>query len=218
MRALVVPVKGLRTAKARLSGVLGPEERERLAWAMLQDVLEAVASAQGLDRKAVVTSDPEAAELARRFGLEVVPCPGDPGESAAVEMAARYLQGQGVQAMLVLPADVPLVTTGDIQAVLEEDPVVPGVVLVPSRDGTGSNAVLRRPPGVIGSHFGGDSFRLHRQEAQARGVQCRVLHLPRVALDVDTPEDLAQLVAQGQGSRAYRTLEQMGVVSRLARR
>jgi len=213
-----VPVKGLRTAKARLSGVLGPKERERLAWAMLQDVLAAVSAARGLDRKAVVTSDPAAAELAQRAGLEVVPCPGDPGESAAVEVAARFLQDLGIKAMLVLPADVPLVTAQDIQAVLEEDPLVPGVVLVPSRDGTGSNAVLRRPPGVIGSHFGSDSFRLHSHEARSKGVQCRVLHLPRVALDVDTPQDLAQLVAQGQGTRAYQALEQMGVVSRLAHR
>ncbi|MBI4308075.1 MAG: 2-phospho-L-lactate guanylyltransferase [Chloroflexi bacterium] len=220
----VVPVKDLAGAKARLSEALSPEERRALAAAMLRDVLLALTRTPGLKGVAVVTRDPEAATLARSAGAEAWQEERNSGESAAVEFAARQCRERGVAAMLVVPGDVPLVRPEDIQSVLAAGDRQPCVVLVPSRDGTGSNAVLRRPPDAIGSHFGATSFREHQQEAAARCIPVTIVRNFRLELDLDTPEDLgfflvyetAPTLRPRRPTEAFATLERLGVVKRLS--
>ena len=220
----VVPVKDLAGAKKRLSDVLSPDERHALAVAMLHDVLDALANTRALDGVAVVTRDPEAEALAAAPGAQVWREERNGGESAAVEFGARQCLERSIPAMLVLPGDVPLVRPEDVQVMLAADSGQPGLTLVPSRDGTGSNAVLRRPPDAIGSHFGMTSFREHQEEAAARGIPVTLVRNFRIELDVDTPEDLGLFVAYEnvpslrprQTSRAYAALERLGLVKRLA--
>ncbi len=200
---ILIPVKNLENAKQRLSPVLDAAQRRELARAMVEDVLTAVAACRHWAPVALISSDAYACALARRLALEVIEDPANPGESGAVEMATRVCEARGIASTLVLPGDIPLVQQSEVEAIFEAAPAE-GAVLVPSSDGRGSNAVLRRPAGLIPLRFGNDSFVPHREAVRATGRECVVLSLPGIGLDVDMPEDLARLVEADGDTRAQR--------------
>lgn len=195
----VVPVKDFHTAKQRLSHWLSPEQRRELAAAMLSDVLRALGKATGLDQIVLVTREPQAIATARAVEALVIDEPFNQGESAAVDRAVARAVGARVRAIIVIPGDVPLVSPDDVTALVEAGERHQ-VVLVPSRDERGSNGIWLCPPDALPLCFGSDSFRLHRQRAQARNLSTLVLRRPNLALDVDTADDLHEL-ALHYGSR-----------------
>lgn len=202
---ILVPIKNLENAKERLSPVLSRAERRALAEAMLQDVLAALAAVNHHTRVGVVSSDPLAVALAERYGFTLIPDPANLGESDAIAHATEHCIARGEDSTLVIPGDIPLVQAEDIEQVLAAAPAQ-GSVLVPGWDGRGSNAVLRCPAGLFPLRFGNDSFQPHLRAAQATGMPCVVLRLPRLGLDVDNSADLAQLLAAQGNSRAQRLL------------
>ncbi len=195
MRVALIPVKTFARSKQRLAPLLSPDERTALAVAMFHDVLAAVAPARGLDRLCVVSSDGEALRLAAAAGATPLAEAEQRSESSSVDWGAARCAEMGARSVLILPADLPLVTRDDVEAVLAAAGEKPGVVLVPSADELGSNAILRTPPLAIPSRFGHGSFERHQHEAAQRGLPCTVLRLPRVALDVDEVEHLEALLA-----------------------
>jgi 2-phospho-L-lactate guanylyltransferase len=182
---------------------------------MLQDVFEAVASWARRPQVAVVTGDAEARSLARQCGFEILDDPEEAGESAAVERATRTLKAQGAESVLVIPGDIPLITSGELEAIYAAAPPA-GTVLVPSRDGRGTNAALRKPASLFPLRFGNDSFVPHRAAAAATGLPLVVLTLPGIALDVDTPQDLAALVAAPGERRSQRLAREWKLEERWA--
>jgi 2-phospho-L-lactate guanylyltransferase len=209
---ILVPIKNLENAKERLSPVLSRAERRALAEAMLQDVLAALAAVNHHTRVGVVSSDPLAVALAERYGFTLIPDPANLGESDAIAHATEHCIARGEDSTLVIPGDIPLVQAEDIEQVLAAAPAQ-GSVLVPGWDGRGSNAVLRRPAGLFPLRFGNDSFQPHLRAAQATGMPCVVLRLPRLGLDVDNSADLAQLLAAQGNSRAQRLLRSWNLES-----
>lgn len=195
----MIPVKRLRGALRRLAAALEAPVRRELQMAMLADVLGACAATAELAGVVVVTSDPTAAALARaRVGATVLPDHDPPqGMNAAVVRGLEAAAGRGAEAVLVLTADLPLAHPDDLAAILAASPPGPSAVLVPSRDGTGTNAMLLRPPGALDPRLGPDSLARHAAQADRRGVVVRRLERPALALDVDTPRDLAALLAVG---------------------
>jgi 2-phospho-L-lactate guanylyltransferase len=117
---------------------------------------------------------------------------------------------------LRLPIDLPLLTTEDIETLLDYDNVAPSAVIVPSRDGTGTNALLRRPPDLFPSHFGAHSLSKHLAAAEKAKARCQVLALPRIALDIDEPADLVELLKQSATSPLSELLQQFNLPTRLA--
>jgi 2-phospho-L-lactate guanylyltransferase len=199
---ILVPVKNLAHAKQRLSAVLTPEERLALARAMCEDVLHELARWRGRPGVAVVTDDPFARDLAARFDFEVIADTVNPGETGAIEMATAECRRRGAERTLVVPADIPLIETSELQKIVDSAPPG-GAVLVPDAAGRGTNAALRAPADLFPLRFGNDSFLPHLAAAKATGKPCVVLKLPGIALDVDRPEDLKELAAAkgGRGSQ-----------------
>jgi len=195
----VVPVKPLRGALRRLTPALEAPVRRELQVAMLTDVLRALAGAADLAGVMVVTSDPEAALLAERLaGALVVPDHDPPrGMNAAVVRGLAAVAGHGADGALVLTADLPLACPQDIVTILEHRLEGPSAVLVPSADGTGTNAMLLRPPGVLRPRLGPNSLARHTAQALRQDLTLGRLALPALALDIDTPRDLAALIAGG---------------------
>jgi 2-phospho-L-lactate guanylyltransferase len=189
---ILVPVKNLSNAKQRLGLVLEQSARTELAQAMLADVLDALAESAA-DEVSLVTSDRFAVELANHYRFAVIPDDSNRSETSAIEMATRACEARGIQTALVIPADIPLIEAADIRTIYESGPAN-GAVLVPSADQRGTNAVLRRPSALFPLRFGSDSFMPHLIAAIATRTPCVVLSLSRIALDIDTPEDLRQLV------------------------
>jgi 2-phospho-L-lactate guanylyltransferase len=212
----VVPVKDLAGAKQRLASVLDSRERLALYRAMLEDVLSALAATRGLDGVALVSRDGEAAGLAARFGARVIAEPANRGHRAAVSTAARVLATEGADGLLQLPGDLPLASAAEIETVLAAHGRAPAVTLVPSHDGLGTNCLAASPPEALPFLFGDVSFEPHRLAARERGIEPAVLHLPGLGLDIDTPDDLALLLARPGRSATRAYLERSGIARRLA--
>ncbi len=162
---------------------------------------------------AVVTSDPFAVKLASEYKFEIIPDPENPGETGAIEMATRVCVERGAESTLVIPADIPLMEAWEFDEILRHAPAE-GSVLVPAADGRGTNAIFRRPANLFPLRFGNDSFKPHHAAAQATGKPCIILNLPGIAVDVDNPEDLQQLISLPGETRAQRLAREYARVGR----
>lgn len=218
MKALLIPIKDPTNAKSRLSDLLSADERRRLAWAMFEDVTRAVVDARELDRVVLVSSFTPAIERARSLNWEVLIEESQASESASVDWASRILSERGFHIVMRLPADLPLVRASDIDELLSIELGLPGALLVPSREGTGTNAIIRTPPTLFPSRFGPNSLALHKEEAARAGVECRVVNNERIALDIDEPSDVERLLECGRGSASIDLLMEIGIIERLASR
>ena len=194
MRALLLPIKDLKNAKQRLAGVLSPEQRFGLAQAMLADTMRAVRGIQAAGKIFVVTNYEPAALAAQRNGWEILREDRQTSESDSVDAASRICEQRGVTALLRLPLDLPLLQAQDIDDLLDLDCAAPGMVIVPSRDGSGTNALLRTPPTLFRSQFGNGSFAKHTAEGQRAGARVIVRRNPRLEMDVDDEADLRVLL------------------------
>jgi len=204
---ILIPVKDSSQAKQRLASVLDQPSRTMLAQVMLLDVLAAVYAYKGREKVGVVTSDPYAIALAAEFRFEVIPDPENCGETAAIEAATRLCDQRGIDSTLVIPGDIPLIQAWEFKEIHRNAPAE-GSVLIPARDGRGTNAVLRQPAGLFPLRFGDDSFKPHLAAAHATGKPCVVLHLPGIAVDVDNPEDLQHLISLPGETRTQRLLRE----------
>ena len=218
MKALLIPVKDPANAKTRLADLLTADERRRLAWAMFEDVSRAVAGARSADRVVLVSSFAPATRRARGFGWDVLTEASQISESASVDWASRVLAQRGFDVAMRLPADLPLVRAEDIDALLSTELNAPAALLVPSREGTGTNAIIRTPPALFPSRFGPNSLALHKEEASRVGVDCVVVNNDRIALDVDEPADVESLMELGHGTESFDALVEMGMAARLVSR
>ena len=217
MKALLIPIKDPANEKTRLAEVLTLDERRRLAWAMFEDVGRAVALARKPDRVVMVTSFARAIERARDFGWDVLTEESQISESASVDWASRLLSERGFDVVMRLPADLPLVRPEDIDELLSIELDSPGALLVPSREGAGTNAIIRTPPTLFPSRFGPNSFKLHRREAARVGVECVIVNNARIALDIDEPADVELLLESARGTETFDALVEMEAFERLVR-
>ena len=200
---ILVPIKDTAAAKQRLASILDPPSRTQLAQAMLTDVLTVLHRWKNRPKVGIVTGDPYATKLAGEYQFEVIPDPDNPGETGAIEMATQVCLDRGEESTLVIPADIPLIQAWELEEIYKHAPVE-GTVLVPAGDGRGTNAALRRPANLFPLRFGNDSFKPHHAAAQATGKPCVVLKLPGIAVDVDNPPDLQQLLALPGDTHAQR--------------
>ncbi len=210
---ILVPVKDFATAKVRMAGVLSVEERSRLASAMLADLVRALKPLAA--RVAFVTDSPEAARTAARKGWRIFWETCQISESASVDEASHRLAIERAESVLRLPADIPLAKTEDIQALLDLQPRSKSAILVPSWNRMGTNALMRKPPNLFPSRFGRNSFVLHTHEAMRARANIQAVDLPRLALDLDDPGDLARFLEQDSDTATRRLLVDWKVAERL---
>jgi 2-phospho-L-lactate guanylyltransferase len=192
----ILPMKSFDAAKQRLAGVLGAGSRAALAQAMFSDVLASLRGMPGLDAVAVVTADPAAESAALGEGVHVLRDTQRAGQSPAALIGIRYALDRGFARVLLVPGDTPLIDPDEVAALLER---APAVAIVPDRHLTGTNALLMSPPDALQPSFGPDSLARHTAAAKAAGVAYSVERVPTLELDVDTPDDLAELAAALDG-------------------
>jgi 2-phospho-L-lactate guanylyltransferase len=189
---------------------LTPPQRQALALAMLGDVLQTLASVDELGGVLVVTTDPAAMTLATEFGGQVASDHAHEGHTGAVMGAASRLAAEGLGLMTV-PGDIPLVAPDDIRELLAAHAPANGFTIAPAHDELGSNAVLCTPANAVPLRFGDNSFFPHLAAAKAHGIEPRVVRLPRIALDIDTPQDLTQFLLTPSQTRSRALLDRWGV-------
>jgi 2-phospho-L-lactate/phosphoenolpyruvate guanylyltransferase len=217
MRTLaILPVKSFGAAKQRLAPALGSGPRQALAQAMFADVLASLGRVEGLDAVTVVTADPMAEAATRGQGVVVLPDSEQAGQSAAASIGIAHALANGFDRVLLVPGDTPLLDSGEVTSLLAARRAVS---IVPDRHGTGTNALVLRPPDAIAPSFGPGSLRRHIAAAEAAGVSPAVEEVPTLMLDVDTGDDLSALTAalgerRGHAPSTRRALRQLERVRR----
>lgn len=196
VRAVLIPVKSFSQVKQRLANQLALPDRISLVQAMRADVFACVAAVRGIDRVFVITSEPQVLEEAKLRGWEAIREESQLSESDSVDFASKFCAQNGCTSLLRLPIDLPLVTAADIRSLFTALDPSPSAILVPSFDGTGTNALLRTPPALFPSRFGPGSFALHLAEAERAGARAKIIRNPRIEFDVDDAQDLAALPRQ----------------------
>jgi 2-phospho-L-lactate/phosphoenolpyruvate guanylyltransferase len=220
----ILPVKRFGAAKQRLLEALDRRQRAKLVRAMLADVLEALTAAELVETVIVVTGDSRAERLALRQAqrtatlIEVLREPRDGGHSEAATLGIVRAKALGADCVVLLPGDCPLLEAGELDDALEGQR--PGrVAVIPDRHGTGTNGLILSPPDAIGPAFGPGSRERHADRATRAGFELAIEELPSLALDLDTPADLAAL-SQALGTdpaRAPATAEALSSLPHRAR-
>ncbi len=186
----IVPVKPLRRGKSRLAATLTEDERAELNRMLLERTLRTLTDLKEVEEVLVVSRDSSALAMARDLGARTVQEDGAPTLNTALKRATVVAQVYASRGVLVIPADLPLLTRDDVLALLERAVNPPVVVIAPDRHEKGTNALLLSPANLIEYDFGGDSFARHCERARRAGARLEVVKLPSLGLDLDLPEDL----------------------------
>jgi len=186
----IVPVKPLRRGKSRLAGALSEDERAELNESLLQHTLKTLSGLKELEEVLVVSRDPQALTVARQHGARTVREDGQPQLNTALTRATIVAQVYATRGVLILPADLPLISKEDVLTLIERAGDPPVVVIAPDRHRKGTNALLLSPSGLIDYDFGEGSFEKHCQLAREAGARLEIVDLPTLGLDLDLPEDL----------------------------
>jgi 2-phospho-L-lactate guanylyltransferase len=186
----IVPVKPLNDGKSRLSEVFTPEERIDLNRLLLRHTITTLKDIPDIEQVLVVSRDQTALSFARKLGARTVQEHGDPDLNIALTRATLVAKTYSIQRILIVPADLPLITPEDVYSILNKVGEPPVVVLVPDRHFSGTNALLVCPAGLIEYHYGVDSFQKHCELAKLANARLEICELPSLALDLDVPADL----------------------------
>ncbi|GCE24654.1 hypothetical protein KDA_01380 [Dictyobacter alpinus] len=187
----LVPVKSLEEAKSRLAAHLTPTQRASLMLDMLHHVLSTLQESQLFDHVSVVSADPRVLQKAQAWHAQAL-VETQAGHNPALTAAAMYERQQGASALLTISADLPLLQVDDVHQLVVRSKSY-DVVIATSQDGSGTNALLTRPPLVLPYLFGINSRYRHQREAERLNLSCSVQSSLGLALDIDTIEDITAL-------------------------
>ena len=207
-------MKKLSESKTRLSPILTLEERQELVCRMLKDVLETVSQSDLVDRILVVCSDTKFLEEIHDPKVEMILEEASQGLNMALESVVTYSLRKGASSLLILPADIPLIEKEDVERIICSS-LNGGVVIVPSKDSLGTNALMLTPPDVIYPAFGSNSYLSHLNIAKAHGTPVNTLRIERVSLDIDTPEHVREFLSLPADAATRHYLFEINIIERL---
>lgn len=208
--AVVIPVKRLAVGKTRLASFAG-QRRSELALALAADTLAAVVACSGVGGSvrgiAVVTDDPDVADLARSLGARPVPDLPDAGLNQALlhgaSVAMAQWQGSGVAA---LSSDLPALRADELTRALQAASGLASC-FVADTDGAGTTLLAAASLDHFEPRFGAGSAAAHRAAGAVELVGLEGLE--SVRRDVDTEADLAVAETLGLGPRTRAFLASM---------
>lgn len=201
MICAIIPVKAGHESKGRLTHLLSAGERADLIRGFLRRTLALLNQAPAVARTLVVSRDPAALALARRYGAFALFEEGVPGLNTAVTQAVGVATAGQATAALILPADLPFIQSADVETMLAAGGAMngrehnsdsgrpPAMVICPDRKNRGTNALLISLPADFVFQYGPGSFQRHRQEAHRLGIAVQVVRSPGLTFDLDTEAD-----------------------------
>ncbi|MEM1587960.1 MAG: 2-phospho-L-lactate guanylyltransferase [Candidatus Bathyarchaeia archaeon] len=211
----IIPVKELSKSKTRLSLILNPKEREALSLIMLKDVLNALFSSKKIEKVIIVSSDSTVLNLYEKLGFKPLLETNKGDLNLAINEAIQFSLNENVQAVLIMPSDIPLVKTEDIDFLINNCDEKPSIIISPSKRMDGTNALLLHPPTILNVAYGENSFNIHVEKALKTKAQLKIIVLPRIALDIDIIEDLRDLIKFGDGTLTKNFLINSGLTFKI---
>ena len=191
----IVPIKPLRRGKSRLSSILSEEERAQLNHQLFLNTIKILREVQTISDILVVSRDSDVLTEARELDVRTVTENGTPELNNALRRASLFSKSLSTEGVLIVPADLPLLTPQDVEAFLRKRKEPPMIVITPDRRRTGTNMLLIDPADLITFSYGKDSFEKHCRLAASRGAEVVIHENERIALDLDVPEDYELLGA-----------------------
>ena len=210
MVVAVVPLKNLKLAKSRLSNILAEGERQELVLAMFDDVLVSLRESPSIE-KIFLVADKYFNPIA---DVQMITEIKNRGYDEAIIEALKDSRVNQAQAMLILPADLPLVSRDELDTLIR-DQEDGSIRIAGARDQDGTNALVMKPPSLLATSFGVGSFERHKKFAKALSVKIEEVNLPGLSFDVDTEKDLIDFVQTKSDTRTYRFLDESGIIGRL---
>ena len=212
MVTAIVPVKRLEAAKRRLSGLLSPLERTQLCLAMLFDVLDNLEKVDLVKEIYIVTPDEkiEAIVNAHYKTVQTIRETGYSNLNKALQHATRYLEKFDVSRILIIPGDLPLIKTGEIESLIFTAENT-SMTIAPDKTYHGTNLLLLNPPSIIQPCFGADSFWAHIKQAKEKGISYNIFSTEYLLWDIDYPGDIPVFIYHGYGTRTYREIFRLGI-------
>ena len=197
----LVPLNNLARAKSRLGTALDADDRRALVLAMAEDALSALARVDRIERIVLVSSEPEAGRLLNKAPFEVFYSADHEGLNEELAQAAAYAKARGAGSALIVHADLPWLNARSVERFIAACPAG-SIGAARCKVGTGTNALLTPLPLPLPLVFGPDSLRKFSGEAAAKGLDLRVVDERRLAMDIDSPQDLQYLLARPAGRMA----------------
>ena len=197
----IVPIKPLRRGKSRLSGVLSEKEREQLNQRLLIQTIECLKDIKEIDQILVVSYDPTALTISRDYGVRTIQESRNTNINKALRKGSMAAVAFNATSALILPADLPLINSEDVNNLLQKTGKPPEIVITPDRRMSGTNALYVNPIGILAYDFGLWSFRKHIEQAERKKIHVEIYNNDRLSFDLDLPEDLAYLKENGHSEK-----------------
>lgn len=194
----IVPIKPLRRGKSRLSGVLSEKEREQLNQTLLIKTIKCLKEIKEIDQILVVSYDPNALTLSRDYGVRTIQESRNTNINKALRKGTVAAMAFNASSLLIIPADLPLISSNDVRQLLKKAKAPPEIVITPDRRMSGTNALYINPIGVLDYDFGMWSFRKHIEQAERKKIRVEIYNNDKLSFDLDMPEDLAFLKENSQ--------------------
>jgi 2-phospho-L-lactate guanylyltransferase len=211
----IIPAKRFEDAKQRLAPSVQLGHRRALVEAMFSDALLAVRRVKAVDHILVVTSDQVASRIAAGYEVIVIDDTAA-SHTEAAQLGIARARAMGATRVLLVPGDCPLLDPAELEQLIARPVPERSVLIVPDRHGEGTNALLLTPPDAMAPAFGEGSRKRHTELATAQGATPEVVGVPSLALDIDTPEDLDELLEMFATTRG-RAAHTRGMLSQLTR-
>jgi 2-phospho-L-lactate guanylyltransferase len=203
----IVPVKTFASSKKRLAGLLTVDQRINLSEAMLYDVLNSVTNCNSISKTIVVSKDEKILSIAREFGTTIVKEQEELGVNAAVALTDDICRDS--DASIVIPQDLPLVQPSDLDAFCNSTKNENCIIIAPSHRYDGTNALLRKPPNVMKTHYDEDSYEIHLKKAKEKNIPAKIIMNRRLMLDLDEPSDITRIMSEDSDTRTVTYLKEI---------
>jgi 2-phospho-L-lactate guanylyltransferase len=200
-------VKTFANGKKRLSSLLTVDERIKLSEAMLYDVLDAVSNCRSISKTIIVSKDERILSIAKEFGTIIVEEEEEMGVNAAVALTDNICRDS--DASIVIPQDLPLIQPSDLEALCKSAGNEDCIIITPSHRYDGTNALLRKPPNIMNTHYDEDSYEIHLKKARENNIPAKIIMNKRLMLDLDEPSDIIHIMSEDSDTRTITYLKEI---------
>ena len=191
----IIPVKTFSNAKTRLN--LPQQQREVVCKLMFEEVIKTISKCKLIDKIIIVSKDESVLKLGKTFGAEQI-FDNESGVNHAIFLADEYIFDNEYDCSIIFPQDIPVMKSIDIYNLLSFLKPDNSVIVVPSRQFNGTNALVRHPAKIMKPQYDMGSYRYQLDAARTETKNISVALIRRIMLDIDDKTDLELMLKQNE--------------------